>query len=71
MKPHHAPHEWRKSSYSGSGGSNCLEWRCPGDGWVAVRDSTQPEDAVLHFTPAAWRAFVDAVKAGEFAWDTV
>lgn len=60
--------EWRKSSYSGSGGSNCLEWCARPDGRVAVRDSTCPEKGTLLFTAAAWSAFVIAVKGGEFRW---
>lgn len=68
MKQHGGSHQWSRSSYSGSGGSNCLEWRRTEDGQVAVRDSQRPHEAVLRFTPVAWRSFVDAVKKGTLPW---
>ncbi|GIH26521.1 hypothetical protein Aph01nite_48310 [Acrocarpospora phusangensis] len=59
---------WRKSSLS-SGGDNCVEVASTGGpgGVVGVRDSKQQgRGPVLSFTPSEWRAFIDAVKAGEF-----
>lgn len=55
---------WRKSSYSGAV-NNCVEI---GDlpGAVGIRDSKNPSDPALVFTPRAWRAFVTGVKSGEF-----
>jgi hypothetical protein len=53
---------WIKSSYSNSF-SNCVEAGL-GPEAVAVRDSKDPAGPVLAFTPAAWDAFVAAVKAG-------
>jgi Domain of unknown function (DUF397) len=56
---------WRKSSYSGNGGGNCVEVR--GQGYaVNVRDSKDPDGPVLRFGPGEWSAFVAAVKLGEF-----
>jgi hypothetical protein len=57
---------WRKSSYSGSNGGNCVEVADSLPGVVAVRDSKDPSGPVLAFAPDAWRAFMAAIKAGEF-----
>ena len=51
---------WRKSSYSGNGGGNCVE--VAADGRVIVRDSQDRAGTVLRFPPAAWRKFADQVK---------
>ncbi|MEV4926333.1 DUF397 domain-containing protein [Streptomyces roseoverticillatus] len=54
--------EWAKSSYSGDGGDNCLEWAPSASPVVVpVRDSKTPGGPVLTFSPAAWAAFVRAV----------
>jgi hypothetical protein len=57
---------WRKSSYSGSNGGNCVEVAGNLPGVVAVRDSKNPGGSVLVFMPDEWRAFTAAIKAGEF-----
>ena len=51
---------WRKSSYSGNGGGNCVEVATGGR--VLVRDSQDRAGTVLRFPPAAWRKFADQVK---------
>lgn len=57
---------WRKSSYSGNGGGNCVEVASnPPDG-VAVRDSTNPDGPRLACTREAWSEFVACIKQGEF-----
>ena len=56
---------WRKSSYSDSGGE-CVETAVLPDRRVAVRDSKQPDGAILLYAPGEWRAFVAGAKAGEF-----
>jgi hypothetical protein len=53
---------WRKSSYSGGNGGNCVELARNLPGVVAVRDSKNPEGPVLIFTPDAWRAFLASVS---------
>ena len=49
---------WRKSSYSGNGGSDCVEV----GGRVVVRDTKNRTGPVLEITPSAWRRFADQVK---------
>jgi hypothetical protein len=52
---------WVKSTFSGSG--NCVEWSVePADRRVQVRDSKDPDGAVLTFTMSEWSAFVEGVK---------
>jgi Domain of unknown function (DUF397) len=53
---------WRKSSYSGNGGGNCVEIAAHG-GMILVRDTKDRGHGPVHrFTPAAWRRFADLVK---------
>ena len=52
---------WRKSSYSGNGGSDCVEVGQAGSG-VLVRDTQDRTGPALRFTPGAWRRFADSVK---------
>jgi hypothetical protein len=52
---------WRKSSYSGSNGGQCVEVAAPGP--VLVRDTKDPRGAVLEFAPETWQKFADQVKA--------
>ena len=54
---------WRKSSRSGV--TECVEVRTH-DSMVEVRDSKNPNDSVLRFTNAEWRAFVGGAKDEEF-----
>ena len=56
---------WRKSSYS-EGGGECVETAVLPDRRVALRDSKQPDGAILLYTPAEWSAFVKGAKDGEF-----
>ena len=56
---------WRKSSYSGSNGGNCVEVAMLPDNDLAVRDSKNPDQAKLAFTAAEWRTFTTAMKTGE------
>ena len=57
---------WRKSSYSGANGGNCIETALgfiPGA--VPVRDSKDPQGPALLFTAVAFACFVSAVKSGD------
>jgi hypothetical protein len=55
--------QWRKSTRSGA--NNCVEVAFL-DGRVAVRDSKDQRGAMLTFTTAEWRAFLDRVRDGAF-----
>ena len=53
---------WRKSSYSDNTGGDCLEVADDLDDVLPVRDSKNPDAAVLLFRPAAWGAFLAHVR---------
>jgi Domain of unknown function (DUF397) len=53
---------WRKSSFSGGGGSNCVEVTDAGQ-VIAVRDSKDALGPVLVFGQHAWRQFAAKVEA--------
>jgi hypothetical protein len=55
---------WRKASKS-SGNGQCVEVMDLGHS-VAVRDSKDPDGAILTFTPGEWAAFIDGATKGEF-----
>jgi hypothetical protein len=55
---------WRKATVSSTGG--CVEVAATPDGGVAVRDSKEPEGAVLCYTAYEWHCFLTGAKAGEF-----
>jgi hypothetical protein len=57
---------WRKSSYSGGNGGNCVEVARNLPGVVAVRDSKNPAGPALTFTPDEWRAFLAGARDGEY-----
>lgn len=51
---------WRKSSYSGDNGGECVE--VASSGAVLVRDTTDRNGTVLAFPRDAWRAFTQTIK---------
>jgi hypothetical protein len=53
---------WRKSSFSGGGGSNCVEIADARQA-IAVRDSKDTSGPVLVLGQRAWRQFAAKVKA--------
>ncbi|MGW3078634.1 DUF397 domain-containing protein [Kitasatospora sp. NPDC001132] len=57
---------WRKSSYSGPNGGQCVEVAEGFADVTPVRDSKDPSGPALLFPTAAWQAFVTAVRTGEF-----
>jgi hypothetical protein len=66
MTPEMANAAWRKSSYSGSSGGQCVEVAVNLPGIVAVRDSKHPDGPALVLTPDAFAAFTDAIRADDF-----
>jgi len=68
---------WRKASYSGNDGADCVEVTATHDSAIAphkssadvlylMRDSKDPDGPKLAFTASEWDAFVAGVKDGEF-----
>jgi hypothetical protein len=55
---------WRTSSYTGSGGGNCVEAANQmRDDCILVRDTKDRSGPVLAFTPRAWRTFTATAKS--------
>ncbi|MPY63438.1 DUF397 domain-containing protein [Streptomyces spongiae] len=53
---------WRKSTYSGGGGNECLEVADNHPTHTPVRDSKYPHGPKLVFRADAWSAFVEDLK---------
>jgi hypothetical protein len=55
---------WRTSSYTGSGGGNCIEVGNHAQGRrVLIRDTKDRRGSVLAFNPQSWRNFTTEIKA--------
>jgi hypothetical protein len=55
---------WRKSSYSGGQGGNCVEVGGQSVGSrVLVRDTKDRSGTTLRFAPEVWRRFADQAKS--------
>jgi hypothetical protein len=54
---------WRKSSFSGNNGGNCVEVAGQ-ESRVLVRDTKDRTGPMLRFAPDAWHRFAEQVKAG-------
>ena len=52
---------WRKSSYSGTNGGDCVE-TADMAGRILVRDTTDRGGVVLSISPDAWLRFTDTVR---------
>jgi len=52
---------WRKSSYSGADGGECIEVATTAD-VVIVRDTKNRNGGMLMVPASVWRAFVSTVK---------
>lgn len=52
--------EWRKSSYSGSANSSCVEVALT-EIQTAVRDSKNATGPQLVFSPEAWRSMISSM----------
>ena len=51
---------WRKSTYSGGDGGNCVEV-ADGQAAVMVRDTTNRDGGMLEFSAAAWERFTKSL----------
>ncbi|WP_329087613.1 MULTISPECIES: DUF397 domain-containing protein [unclassified Streptosporangium] len=56
---------WRKSSYSGPNGDDCVEVAINLPGLIAVRDSKDPSGPMLTFSPTTWNNFLMGIRSGE------
>lgn len=63
--PDRPPIRWKKASHSRSNGE-CVEMAALDGETIGVRDSKDPDGAVLRFTREEMLAFVRGVHAGEF-----
>jgi hypothetical protein len=52
--------DWRKSTYSGANGGQCVEV-ASGDG-VIVRDTAHRDGVALAFTAEAWTTFLGRLR---------
>ncbi|MFA1537490.1 DUF397 domain-containing protein [Actinomadura monticuli] len=58
---------WRKSSYSTTDGTNCVEVAAQGKtADVLARDSKNPSGPVLAFAQSEWCVFLTEAKRGAF-----
>ena len=64
IDPHALGLVWRKARRS-TGNGACVEVADTGH-VVAVRDSKNPQGAILTYTTAEWRSFLDDAKRGTF-----
>ena len=56
---------WRKSTYSGGNGGQCVE--VAADDRVFVRDSKNPDRGRLGFSAQTWREFAARIKSDNAA----
>jgi Domain of unknown function (DUF397) len=51
---------WRKSTYSGANGGDCIE--VGSDGYIMVRDSADRDGVALALTSEAWLCFMASLR---------
>jgi hypothetical protein len=51
---------WRKSSYSGNGGQDCVE--VAGGGTILVRDTKDRDGVTLSVSADAWAMFTESLR---------
>jgi hypothetical protein len=64
LQPSSRAFQWRTSSACGN--NNCVQVAAADAGTVAVRDSKNPDGAILSYTADEWRDFIIGAKRGEF-----
>jgi Domain of unknown function (DUF397) len=52
--------DWRKSSYSGANGGQCVEVASADE--IMVRDTTDRDGGTLAFTADAWQRFTSELR---------
>lgn len=57
---------WKRSSYCGPNGGDCLEVNASQPHDVGLRDSKLPSGSLLTFTAQRWGEFVAAIRCGQF-----
>ncbi|MGW1616691.1 DUF397 domain-containing protein [Streptomyces sp. NPDC002285] len=57
--------QWRKSSYSGDQGGQCVEIAATPHTTIAIRDSKNPAGPIVTLDPAAFNAFLGWATAAE------
>ncbi|GAA4314122.1 hypothetical protein GCM10023178_23780 [Actinomadura luteofluorescens] len=57
--------KWRKSSYSGNGGADCVEMTRI-EKSVALRDSKSPEESYHRFSVASVTALFEEIRRGRY-----
>jgi hypothetical protein len=63
--------QWRKSSHSGSQGTNCVEVAAVHQRrLIALRDSKNPDGPVLAFNSSEWSILLGAIKSGRLGRPT-
>ncbi|MDH2428398.1 DUF397 domain-containing protein [Sphaerisporangium sp. TRM90804] len=62
----HGAH-WRKSSFSGDEGDDCVEVASNLPDVRAVRDSKNPSGPVLVVAPGEWSVFLNGVRTGDLS----
>ncbi|MGW2368151.1 DUF397 domain-containing protein [Streptomyces sp. NPDC001667] len=60
---------WRKSSYSGPNGGECVEIADNIPNAIPIRDSKNPNGPALLVTPAAWTSFLAGIKGAGLGVD--
>ncbi|MEV6671800.1 DUF397 domain-containing protein [Streptomyces sp. NPDC051162] len=60
---------WRKSSYSGPNGGECLEIADNIPNAIPIRDSKHPDGPALFFPPTAWTSFLTSIKHANLETD--
>lgn len=53
---------WRKTSYSGDNGAQCIEVATTAPRGVAVRDTTDRDGMTLMLPAPAWRTFLRTLR---------